>query len=301
MQRRINNLHFLTDLTAKIPADDLLLQFLHIAVVDLTADHKITSCADRFHARHRVNLSPIAHGIHLIDDLRVLRRRNLRSVVPVNLISVVLCGVVARRHDDTCDASEFSHGKGKFRRRTKRFKTVCLDPVRGKAKCSLLTELDRHTTGIIRDCNALLCAAFLQNEVCKTLCCLANRVNVHAVRTGADDTAESAGTELEASVKPLADLILIAFDRFQFCLGSLVKIRILTPETIFIHKLHLVHPPCINLCRSAAERLLCRQYSTKFASLHGKYQHFPLKSVCFLASSIGAYRTRNRGNAVSVR
>ena len=99
--------------------------------------------------------------------------------------------------------------------------------------------------GVICNRHALICSALLYNVVGKALGCLAYGVDVHAVGTRSDDTAESAGTELKLTVETVFDFCLISFECFQLFSGCLIKIWIIAPFFIYFSVTHVYYPPCL--------------------------------------------------------
>ena len=81
--------------------NDLLLQLLHVRIIDLFADHDIESGLLSLLLVHRLHIMIIRHGVHLADDLFILGRCHLCAVLPVYLVSVIFRRVMAGCYHDT--------------------------------------------------------------------------------------------------------------------------------------------------------------------------------------------------------
>ena len=93
------------------------------------------------------------------------------------------------------------------------------------------------------DCYAHGLASLLQDKIRQPLRRLANGVFIHAVNARSDDSAQTAGAELQISIKALTDLFLIILNSLQFCLCLFVKVRILQPFPVGFHITHIESPP----------------------------------------------------------
>ena len=119
VKRSVHDLEILAHSLNAVPVDDLLLELLHIFVIDRCADHFIESLCHGILLVHGLYCGIICHSLHLIHDPFVVRRGNLGSVLPVYFIAIVLRWVVARCHIDTCHTSELADCKRKLRCRAK--------------------------------------------------------------------------------------------------------------------------------------------------------------------------------------
>ena len=178
-----------------------------------------------------------------MDDLRILRCSDLCAVFPVYFISVVLRRIVAGCHHNTCGAVKLADSEGQHRCRAQRRENISFDPVCSHAKCRLFGKFRRHMTGIKRNRHTFFLCMLFDDKVCQSLCCLPYRVNIHAVGSCSQNSAQTSGTKLQFSVKPLCDLLLILFDGTKFFLGCLIKIRGSTPKFISFHCIHSNSPP----------------------------------------------------------
>ena len=174
-----------------------------------------------------------------------MRRCNLCAILPVYFVSVVLSRVVACGNDDTGNAAEFTDSKRKLRCRTQGLEQIRFDSVCIQAECCFACEFRRHSSGIVCDGYAFFLSVLGNDVVGKALGCLAYGVDVHAVGTRSDDTAESAGTELKLTVETVFDFCLISFECFQLFSGCLIKIWIIAPFFIYFSVTHVCYPPCL--------------------------------------------------------
>ena len=148
-------------------------------------------------------------------------------------------------NDDTGNAAEFTDSKRKLRCRTQGLEQIRFDSVCIQAECCFACEFRRHSSGIVCDGYAFFLSVLGNDVVGKALGCLAYGVDVHAVGTRSDDTAESAGTELKLTVETVFDFCLISFECFQLFSGCLIKIWIIAPFFIYFSVTHVCYPPCL--------------------------------------------------------
>ena len=190
----------------------LCFQFRNIRVVDLCSDRLVQS---RFFCRvkrHRLHRRVIFDRLDIVHDPLIMRRCDLRAVLPVYFVSVILRWIVTCGDIDPGDTAKLSHGIRKFRRRSQRFKHIGFDPVCRQTKRRLVCKFRRHPAGIISDCHAFLCVAAFVDIIGKSLRCFPHRVNVHPVRSCSDDPAKTGRSKLKVCIKTLFDLVLVIFD-----------------------------------------------------------------------------------------
>ena len=164
---------------------------------------------------------------------------------------------MAGGHNDSGDASQSAEREGKLRSGTKLVKHVRPDPVCRQAQSRFIREFRGHIAGIVGNGNALLFSALFDDVIGQPLSGLSHRVDIHPVGTRADHAAQSARTEFQLLIEPVLDLLLIAFDCGKLVLRLLVKVGILPPEPILVHKAHNLFPPILMMCH-----LLCFLYLT---------------------------------------
>ena len=169
--------------------DHLLLKFCNIAIVHFLPDHFIESGFLCFLNPHSLNRIIIRNCLNLSHDSFVMRRGDLCAILPVYLVSIILRRIMAGCNVNSGYASKGANSIRKFRRRAQGFKHVRLDSVSGKAQCSFICKLRGHAPGIVCDRHAFRLTAILHNIVGKPLGCLPDRIDVHAVRSCADDSS----------------------------------------------------------------------------------------------------------------
>ena len=233
VERRVDDLDVVRHLADDFGMDDLLLQRFHVRVVDFLAEVLQKALLQRFLFGHRLHVFKALNCVDFRDDTGVMRRRHLRAVLPVRLVSVVLRRVVARRDLDAGLAAEITEREGLLRHAAQRVGQIRLDAVRCEAKGRLLRELGGHVPAVVRDRDAAGRIAVLIDVVGEALRRLADRVDVHAVRAGADDAAQAARTKGQARVEAVLDFLLIVADREQLLLRRIVEIRVAQPALKF--------------------------------------------------------------------
>ena len=238
----IDNLDFLCNSFDDFRMNRLFLQLFHIFVINFRSDHLIKSCCFGSLLVHCLNLIKRSNLCDLSQDVLIMRRCDLCTILPINFVSVVLSRIMACCDNNTCDTGEFTHCERKLRCRSKTLKYICLNSICVQTKCCFICKFRRHDTGIISDCHTFLLSVLRNNIICKSLCCLTYSVNVHTVGSGSDHTTKSTCTELKLTVKAILDFILVPFDCLKFSLCCLVKVTIGTPFLIFFLVIHDFSP-----------------------------------------------------------
>ena len=141
-----------------------------------------------------------------------MRRRHLRAVFPVGLVSVVFRRIVAGRDLDARLRVEVADGERFLRHGTKGIGQIGPDAVGRQAERGLERKFRRHVPAVIRNRNASCRVADLVDVIGQSLGGLAYRIDVQTVRACSDDAAQTAGPEGKVRVKPFLDLFFIRFD-----------------------------------------------------------------------------------------
>ena len=97
VERRVDNLDILRHLLDDIRMNDLLLERLHVRVIDFLPEILKKTSLDSFLLGNRLHIVIIRHRVDLGDDSVVVRRRHLSAVLPVCLVAVILGRIMARR------------------------------------------------------------------------------------------------------------------------------------------------------------------------------------------------------------
>ena len=118
VKRCVNNLEVLALSLDRIHVKNLFLKFCHISIVYFFADHLEQACLFCFCLVHSLNSIPVRDGLNLSHDSADVRRCDLCAIFPVYLVSVVFRRVMAGCYVDTCNTSEMTYCKRKFRCRS---------------------------------------------------------------------------------------------------------------------------------------------------------------------------------------
>ena len=245
VKRRVYNLHIIRSFRDDFRMNDLLLQLRHILIVNFLSDYLIKPGFDRVRFLHRLYIMIVRHVIDFRNNLLISWRRYLCAVFPVAFIAVILRRIMACRNHNTGNTVKRTQRERQFRRRPKRFEYVSFDAVGRQTERRFIRKLRRHSSGVISDCHAFLFPALFLNIICQALCCFADSIDIHAVRSRADHTPQSAGTKCQLLIKTVFNFFLIIFDRLKFVLRLRVEIRIFQPECILFFVTHSFLPPSL--------------------------------------------------------
>ena len=118
MERGVYDLDLVRNRLDDLRMDDLLLQLCHIRIIDLGTDHVIQALCLRVCLIHRLDAADVFDRVYLADDVLIMRRCDLRTVLPVYLVAVILGRVVGCSDHDAGLAAQFAQCKRKFRSRS---------------------------------------------------------------------------------------------------------------------------------------------------------------------------------------
>ena len=169
----------------------------------------------------------IVHGLdpvkdvdlfHDLGDGRGMVRGQLSTILPVDLVAVVLGGVVAGGDVEACDAAVLPDSEGQFGGGAHGLEELHGDAV-GRHNASGFSckqigvhpavEADGHTLGG-------LCRTLCQNDLGEGLGGVADHVDVHPAQTQTHDTSETGGAELQHAEEAVFNFGGIIFHGFQF-------------------------------------------------------------------------------------
>ena len=197
-----------------------------------------------------------SHFVHLVDYSLIMRLQHLRTILPVCFVAVVLLRVVRCGYVHTALALQVTDSKTYLRCRTQALEQIYLDSVGREDVCHGLGEQTSVVTAVMtyHYCYAtvlyVLESTFLlhfEHVIRITLCRHSNNVLVHTVRTGAHDTAQTAGTELQSAIESIDKLgFVLGFHHcFHLCAGLRVK-RFTSPNLGRLHNFFqfFVHDTC---------------------------------------------------------
>ncbi len=111
VKRRINDFNGLRLLFYHFRMKSERHENFKISIINLSIYHDVKTVADGNFFAHGLNLRIIQNIVNLFSYSRIMRRCDLGTVLPINLIAVVFAGVVACRDIYAGDASVISYGK----------------------------------------------------------------------------------------------------------------------------------------------------------------------------------------------
>ena len=243
VERRVDQLKVVRDLLYAVRIDRNLDDLTEIGLVGLSAqdaDHAVLYESVVIAGAHAGE--DIGRG-HLLGDHVGLGGRQLRAVLPIDLIAVVLLGVVGRGDIDTRDAAVVADRKGKLGRGAQLIEQQRLDAARREDAGGLTRKFRREVAAVVRDRNAAVhCRlAVRDNQVGKALRRLADRKAVHAVEADAEHAAQAGRAERQGCKKAALDLFIISFHRLELRALLIRKGRVLQPTLVFRHIIHWYH------------------------------------------------------------
>ena len=243
VERGVDQLKVVRDLLYAVRVDRNLDDLAEVGLVGLgaqDADHAVLHEFIVIAGAHAGE--DIGRG-HLLGDHVGLSGRQLRAVLPVDLIAVVLLGVVGRGDIDTRDAAVVADRKGKLGRGAQLIEQQRLDAARREDAGGLPRKFRREVAAVVRDRDAAVhCRlAVRDDQVGKALRRLTDRKAVHAVEADAEHAAQAGGAERQGREKAALDLFLIAFHRLKLRALLIRKSGILQPTLVFRHIIHWYH------------------------------------------------------------
>ena len=141
MKRGIHDLQLFGHGFDRIHMDHLTFQLFHIGIVYFFANHHIQTCFFCFCLIHGLHVIIICHFLNFSHDTAVMRRCDLRSVLPVYLITVILRRIMARSNIDTCNTSQLANSIRKLWCRTQALKNICPNAIGCQTERCLLGKL----------------------------------------------------------------------------------------------------------------------------------------------------------------
>ena len=177
----------------------------------------------------RQNLIYIRNLGNLLDDVLIVRSRYLRTVGPIGLVAVVLLRVVRCRYDNTRVALQLADGEAQLGGGAEGIEEEYREAVRREDVGYMLRELARVVAAVVTDgYTNLLTGKVLLQVVGQTLRSHTHRIDIHAVRAYAHDTAQTTRTKLEVFVEALNKLLRVVLDQMFYLrlgLGVVVSVK----------------------------------------------------------------------------
>ena len=70
------------------------------------------------------------HIIYFVDNFSILRRNNLRSIIPINFVTIVNWRIMRSRQHNSCITTQMTNCKRQFWGWTERFEQINIDSIR---------------------------------------------------------------------------------------------------------------------------------------------------------------------------
>ena len=194
----------------------------------------------RFVKGHALDTGENVDLLQLRGDGGGVMGRQLRAVLPIDLVAVILLGVVAGGDVDARLTAIFPHGKAQLRRGPQGRKNPHMDAVGGTYFRRGPGKLHGMMAAVHADGHAALLRflALGTDDIGKALCGPADDVHVHLVQAHLHGAPQSGSTELQRAVKPALDLLLISGDGFQ--LLHLIGRQCAAVQPLFVLT-HVIH------------------------------------------------------------
>ena len=195
------------------------------------------------------------HALHAGEDVNLLQLggdgggvvgRQLRTVLPVDLVAVVLLGVVAGGDVDARLAAILPHGKAQLRGGTQRLEDPHMDAVGGAYLGGGPGKLHGVVAAVHADGHAPLFGvlALGADHVGKALGGPADHVHVHLVQTHLHGAPQSRRAELQRAVEPALDLLFVPGDGLKLLHLVRRQCAAMQPLFVLIHVIqHRFRPP----------------------------------------------------------
>ena len=144
VKRRINNLNVLSHLLYDFRMDGKGTQCRKVFLVQLLPDNIVQSCRHGSILIHCLYHGKVCYFLDLCHNAGIMRRRHLRAVLPVYLVSVVFPWVMACRNDNSCNTAKLPYCKGKLRYRAESGKDIGFYAVCRKCERRCIRKFIRH-------------------------------------------------------------------------------------------------------------------------------------------------------------
>ena len=206
VNRGVDNLHILV-LGDNLWRQRKCLNAFKIRFVNIVADN-----GDSVVALAPFHLIDRSDFLHFIYNIGVVRCDNLRSIVPINLVAVVLFGVVRSGYNHAALAAQIADCEREFGCRTQRIKQIDFDSVCHEDSSGSLAEGAAVVAAVVSQRHLYLFASkLLEQIVAKALCGHPHGVDIHSVGASAHNSAQAACAEFQIAVERLNEFILIVF------------------------------------------------------------------------------------------
>ena len=200
-----------------IPVDGLGADAVQIGRVGFLADKLDEALGYGFFIGHASGRSENIALFHDGGDLGGLSGGELGTIVPVDLIAVILLGVVAGGYVDAGLSLVITDGKGELRRGAQRLKEADMDAVGGHDTGSLTGIILAVEPAVAADHNTALhgLLAALGHHFGKGLGGMADDMDVHAVGAKAHHAAQARGAKGKRGKKAVFDFLVVVADSIE--------------------------------------------------------------------------------------
>ena len=212
----------------------------HEFPVRLVAQRLNETRLHRFVKGHALDTGENVDLLQLRGDGGGVMGRQLRAVLPIDLVAVILLGVVAGGDVDARLTAILPHGKAQLRRGPQGLEDPHMDAVGGAYLRRGPGKFHGMVAAVHADGHAapLRVPALGADDIGKPLGGPADDVHVHLVQPHLHGAPQSGGTELQRTVKPALDLLFISGDGFQ--LLHLIGRQCAAVQPLFVLT-HVIH------------------------------------------------------------
>ena len=241
VQRRIDNLQFLGFLDGFGMQRQRFHQ-IEIGFIDLLAHH-----LNQFRVGLPLHLLHRRDFVHLLDDIDIVRRHQLATILPIHLVAIVLHGIVRCGNHNTCMTLQMAHGKREHRRGAQFIEKKDFDIICGKNLGRNSGKFGAMQTRIERNhhLDGLFLEAF-QQIIGESLRCSTHRIFVHPVGSNAHDAAQTASSEFQIAVKSVRQCFGVLLLQTEHLISCFYIIIIGKPKVDFVlnrfvHNKNFIH------------------------------------------------------------
>ena len=196
MKRSVNYLH-IRIFRYCFAVDALFENFFEIDIVKIFAERCYAHFC--FFKRNGFDIVKNINARYRVGNDLCLFGRKLDTVRPIRLVTVVFSRVMRSRYIDARRTAESSYRKRHLGRRSRAVEKICFDTVCGKHGADLFGKLTAHIAAVTGNGDALFAGLFalVLYQPRKPLCRISDGVNVHSVKSRAENAAQTCRSETE--------------------------------------------------------------------------------------------------------
>ena len=214
-----DDLEFVCNFCDGISVDSLGHDVCKECLVSLFAQHFDQAFGHCLVKVHGLKAGEDIDSFHLLCNFCCRLGRQLSTVRPVYLVTIVFLGVVACGDVDTGSTAIMNDSEAQFGSGTQCVKEADMDAVCSHDAGSLASKVSTVETAVVCNSDALL-LGFLTlsaDNICKSLSSVADNVDVHVVQAQLHGAAKAGGAELQRSEETAFDFLFIVLDCIQLC------------------------------------------------------------------------------------